>query len=433
MFELAMSDQLDPQLALLYSDYISAYRKLIGCNSTLTYLLETWKEALDNNKYVGIVMMDLSKAFDCLPHNLIIRKLEKYNFGEGACSLLHSYLSGRTQRVKIGCNYSSRGTMSKGVPQGSILGPKIFNTFLNDLLITLSRHCTPGNYADDNTICVMHSNKQTMLSNLRVASKIAIQWFDDNLMQANPEKFQFMVFSPFRKKDKGATYTLDLGSVILTNVAQAPLLGVLFDTELTLNAHVLGLCKKANFQLLTLKRLARIMDAQTKLTILKSFIRSNFTYCCHIWYFCSPTLRQKVENIQYRGLRYVYNDYMSSYTELLERSGMQSIELYIQKTILIEIFKSIHKIGAPYLAHMFKFGNNSTRSNQVDLFVPRVRSKFFGLHSLRFHGTQLWLHLPHEAKLTDDLDVFKKCLQYFRGVPCKCAMCKSNLVSLGGR
>ncbi len=346
---------------------------------------------------------------------------------------MRSYLSARTQRVKIGCNYSSRGTILKGVPQGSILGPKIFNCFLNDLLITLSRYCTPGNYADDNTICVMHPNKQTMLSNLKIASQIAIQWFDDNLMQANPEKFQFMVFSPFRKKDKDATYALDLGSVKLTNVAQAPLLGVLFDRNLSFNAHVLSLCKKANFQLLTLKRLARSMDTQTKLTILKSFIRSNFTYCCHIWYFCSPTLRQKVETIQFRGLRYVYNDYTSSYTVLLERSGMQSIELLIQKTILVEIFKSIHNIGATYLSNLFRLGKNSTRSNQVDLFVPRVHTKFYGLHSLRYHGTQLWLHLLQQAKITKDLEEFKKCLKFFKGVPCKCAMCKSNLVSLGGR
>ncbi len=76
-----------------------------------------------------------------------------------------------------------------------------------------------------------------MLSNLKIASQIAIQWFDDNLMQANPEKYQFMVLSPFQKEYNNH-YTLDLGPVTLTSVIQAPLLGILFDTQLSFNAHV---------------------------------------------------------------------------------------------------------------------------------------------------------------------------------------------------
>ena len=205
---------------------------------------------------------------------------------------------------------------------------------------------------------------------------------------------------------------------------QAPLLGILFDTQLSFNAHVLSLCNKANFQLLTLKRLAHSMDASTKLSILQSFIRSNFTYCCHIWYFCSPTLREKVETIQYRGLQCVYNDYVSSYEELLDRSGVQSIDLFIQKTILVEIFKSLHQIGAAYLANLFNFGKNNTRSNNVDLFVPRVKSSTYGLHSLRYHGTYLWSFMPVAAKTAKTLQEFKTALLSYKGVACKCKMCR---------
>ena len=236
-------------------------------------------------------------------------------------------------------------------------------------------------------------------------------------MQANPEKFQFMVLSPFQKEYKDQ-YTLDIGPTTLISVLQAPLLGILFDTQLSFNAHVLNLCNKASFQLLTLKRLANYMDVRTKLTILQSFVRSNFTYCCHIWYFCSPTLREKVERIQYRGLRYVYCDYESPYTALLERSGLQSIDLLIQKTILVEIFKCLHKIGAKYLANLFSFGNNSTRSNNVDLVVPRVKSTTYGLHSLRYHGTYLWSHMPYAAKTAKTIEDFKTALQDFKGVTC---------------
>ena len=119
----------------------------------------------------------------------------------------------------------------------------------------------------------------------------------------------------------------------------------------------------------------------------------------------------------------VYNDYVSSYTVLVERSGLQSIDLLIQKTILVEIFKSLHKIGASYLANLFAFGKNNTRSNNVDLFVLRVKSSTYGLHSLRYHGTYLWSHLPMAAKKAKTLKEFKAALQEFNGVSCKCKLC----------
>ena len=281
VFEMAMSDQLDPHLKLIYHPLLSAYIKNIGCGSTLTFLLETWRRALDKDQYVGLVMMDLSKAFDCLPHDLLTNKLKYYNFDQGACGLMHSYLTDRTQCVKIGAVRSSGGTLLKGVPQGSLIGPKAFNVFINDLLIVLSTLCTPGNYADDNTVCVMHKDFHTMMSGLKKASETAIEWFDNNLMKANPNKFSFMVLSPFQNEHKNV-YTLRIADVILTSVLQAPLLGITFDTELTFKPHVLNLIKSANFQLYTLKRLCGFVNTNTKLTILKAFIRSNFTYCCHI-------------------------------------------------------------------------------------------------------------------------------------------------------
>ncbi len=154
-------------------------------------------------------MMDLSKAFDCLPHQLVVKKLERYRFDQSSCNLLHSYLENRTQKVKIAEVRSSSGVLAKGLPQGSILGPKIFNCFINDLLIELSKVCVPGNYADDNTICCIHKNRHIMLNNLTTACNVAITWFLNNQMQADPEKFQFLVLSPFQN-EANFQYILDL-------------------------------------------------------------------------------------------------------------------------------------------------------------------------------------------------------------------------------
>ena len=126
--------------------------------------------------------------------------------------------------------------------------------------------------------------------------------------------------------------------------------------------------------------------------------------------------------IQYRGLRYVYNDYSASYDSLLGKSEMCTIELLLQKIMLVEIFKCVHGIGASYLADFFNFGKTITRGE--NLFVPRVNSTLYGLHSIRYHGTKLWAALDNQSKSSKDLADFKTSLMSFKGIKCKCNYCK---------
>ena len=114
-------------------------------------LVEEWKSKLDNNFIVGSVLMDLSKAFDCIPHDLIIAKLHAYGFDENALFLVYSYLIKRKQSVRINYVYSSFQEIVSGVPQGSVLGPIIFNFYMNGLFFFI-KQATMYNYADDNTL-----------------------------------------------------------------------------------------------------------------------------------------------------------------------------------------------------------------------------------------------------------------------------------------
>jgi hypothetical protein len=117
--------------------------------------------ALDRNEHVAAILMVLSKAVNCLPHCLTVQKLEAYELSENACALVSNYLSNRKQKVKIGEYHSTWLETIKGVPQGSILGPLIFNIFMNDIFYFIDESIL-YNYADDNTLAFSSSKIDIM-------------------------------------------------------------------------------------------------------------------------------------------------------------------------------------------------------------------------------------------------------------------------------
>ena len=122
----------------------------MSAQNALLFMLEKWKCCLDNKGSTGVLLTDLSKAFDCLRHDLLIAKLSAYGFDHNSIKLLHSYLTDRLQRVRVNSNYSSWFEILFGVPQGSILGPLIFNIYLCDYFI-FCIDSNISNYADDNS------------------------------------------------------------------------------------------------------------------------------------------------------------------------------------------------------------------------------------------------------------------------------------------
>ena len=132
-----------------------------------------------------------------MPYRLLICKLRAYGLSVNACELLKSYFCERKHRVKLDDKYSDWLGLSKGVPQGSLMGLFIFNIFSNDLLLLLEKKCHVFNYADDTSILCKHRDYDSAHNDLLSAATCStmIHWYKMNYIQANPEKFQFIIWS----------------------------------------------------------------------------------------------------------------------------------------------------------------------------------------------------------------------------------------------
>ena len=150
------------------------------------------KKALDQQQSAGGILTDLSKAFDCINHNLLIAKLEASGFDKNALTFIYDYLKDRKQRTKINNSYSTWKDVKYGVPQGSILGPLLFNIFINDLFFFI-KNTKLANYADDNTTYSTGKDIETLLVTLQIETTDVLKWFHNNEMKSNDDKCHLIV------------------------------------------------------------------------------------------------------------------------------------------------------------------------------------------------------------------------------------------------
>ena len=132
-------------------------------------MTENWKESLDQGGHYGVMLTDLSKAFDCIMHDLLIAKLQAYGFDNDSLNFICNYLLGREQRIKINSSFSTLSKIEYGVPQGSILGPLLFNINTLDMFFE-QKDVNFAAYADDNTPYFCEENLEVILSKLQICA-----------------------------------------------------------------------------------------------------------------------------------------------------------------------------------------------------------------------------------------------------------------------
>ena len=276
VYEKLFYNQIYNYFNEIFSKYLCGFRKGQSTQHCLLFMLESIKNALDKGLCTGNLLTDLSKAFDCISHDLLIAKLHAYGFSKTPLNLISNYLGNRIQRTKIGDKFSTWRKIIHGVPQGSILGPLLFNIYINDLFL-FSQNFNMANYADDCSPYEFSGSIDEVILKLHNDSLCLLLWYESNYLKPNPDKWHLLL------SVKGDNHFIKIGTEIIVNNTEEKILGVYFDNKLNFNTHLTKLCKKASQKLHALARVSNLMSIRQRKIIMNAFIQSQFSYCPLIW------------------------------------------------------------------------------------------------------------------------------------------------------
>jgi len=231
----------------------------------LVSTIDDWRQALDKDKIVGSIMLDLSKAFDTVSHSILCRKLERYGVRGGELKWFNGYLHGRKQKVCIGEVQSDWKDIRRGVPQGSILGPLLFTVYVNNLPSSVSQS-EVKQYADDTTLYCVGDSTRDLSMRLNADLAGVANWVEKNGLKLNESKTQMLLLSRRKRAKELEKVVVKLNEKEVEWSEKVKLLGVWIDEGLTWKAHIEAVRRKCFGGLAKLRRLWDALPAVTKKT-----------------------------------------------------------------------------------------------------------------------------------------------------------------------
>ena len=279
-----------------------------SCEHALLNAQSILLDSLSKRKISLLLLIDFSKAFDMVDHNILLAKLERIGVRGVAHKWIASYLDNRQQYVSIDGTNSTTKHIKYGVPQGSILGPLLFIIYINDIpnISTLAKFIL---YADDANIIITGDSIEEIHSQLDQLIKGLIKWVDSNGLAINLKKTVYMIFS------RGRNCDLNKPLVILNkNIerkSETRFLGIIVDENLKWTSHIKSLQSKMSRYVGIMFKIKRYIPLQARLNIYHSFIQSHVNYCCLVWGFSVKSNIESLFTKQKKGLRAVIKGYIN--------------------------------------------------------------------------------------------------------------------------
>lgn len=324
-----------------------------GTISLLEEFADELYSAFEHNLFSCALFIDISKAFDTLNHNILLKKLHSLGFRGPFHAVLKNYFFNRSQIVSVGHkgNESSKILLKAGVPQGSILSPLLFNIFMNDF-VAITDKCIVFQYADDIVLLTKHTSYETAISTLQNNIYVAMNWFSQNKMRVNSAKTKLVCFrNPLKVSPTNAPVFLhrdnckDCICTPVDYVNSHKYLGIHFDSNMSWQTHLAYVCSKLRSVAWLLFHIRSVVPHHIKKSIVHALAYGTLRYGITIFAFCSVHWKTRVDTLLKNILKSVaYSSGSKSYENIFRELGFSTFDgLFVQTVVLKHMWNSNFK------------------------------------------------------------------------------------------
>jgi hypothetical protein len=382
--------------------------------STVTQLLEIYHQfcnAVDSNKEIRVVFLDISKAFDKVWHKGILYKLSKCGIGGNLLLWFQDYLKDRLQRVVINGQHSNWGKISAGVPQGSVLGPLLFLLYINDLTQCI-HHCNIRLFADDTCLFIEVDNREEAALFINKDLADIVQWSRKWLVTFQPVKTKSLIVS--NKKDAHLNPPVYINNQVIDEVPSHKHLGIYFASNLKWNLQIHEISIKARKRLNAMIPLKFKLNCKSLEIMYNSFVLPVMEYANTVWGGSYDSDLNKLERIHVDGMRLISGaTAKSNISKLYKETAWLSIKERRDNAMLLMMFKIKNHLAPDYLKHLVPLENKEhigyNLRNNANIPIPfsrleSVKRSFFPA------CIRLWNRVPIENRILGSVSSFRNSL-----------------------